>query len=258
MDSKKSGLRIRDAVLSYDTQTWSRFTEPYWKRRQLEMEKRPTFVKEHNPKELERVGGGTPILDKLVISGERQVNGELKRLKDRVDTTKDDNELFFIGRGTDMDLAAPWEQAKERAKGKPHYEAEIKAIEEFVKKCFGEMKQLGQDVAKGNCTARQRTNEIRAISSKLADFQPITDPDVPSIFGALDADTIRRRVIASCAYVHDMVHGGPRRGGSMLGVVWQIAMRELCAIKSYAVSKGDTVTIARSVHEKRETHKYWG
>lgn len=258
MDSKKSGLRIRDEELTHDHREWSKFSEPYWRQRQMELDKKETFIKEHNPKSLEPKGGGIPILDRLAYAGEKQVDEEIKRLKDRVDASREENDLFFLGNGTDEDLAAPWNAAVNFAKGNRVYEAQLDAIKVFVKDCFDAMKRISVETARRRCTARQRTNEIRAICTRFAEFQPQLDEGQPSMFGVLDADAVRGRVMASCMYVHDMLHGGSRRGGSTNGLGWQIAFRELCAIKSKTVSKGDTVSLPRTVHEKRETHKYWG
>lgn len=250
MDSKKMALQIKPSILAEDKKEWSLYMEPYWRQRQVIGQKTPTiFARNHKP--LKPRDGSTHILDRLVRAGEDEMDKAIQELEKQLRPTNPTaGDLYFDGNGRDVDLAAPWLEAEERARGNPEAEAAIERLEGAIRDLQKRLRNLNIDSAKKVTTSVQRRGQLREICQRFGDFRVAGDYLICDPLG----DYTLRDIKASCAYFCD----SGRRGGEDHGFAWHVAMRELCKIKANAVGSGNTVTIPFTTTEKLDVSKNWG
>jgi RNA-dependent RNA polymerase len=246
MDSRKTGIRIKDEVLQEDKRYWSLFEEPYWRRQQLDRDAKSPRPFVRNNKPLTPRNGITPILDELVLRGVDELNSAMIRLESIIQPKEAGvSDLFFNGNGKDPDLLRPWETARQDLSKRD----DCGEIQGVIKRCFDQLKSLNVDTKRKLCSARVRTTRLRAICREFA-----ANPPLEQLFSFRSEEELRM-VKASCAYEFDIALTA--RGGDERGFPWIMAMRDLCSMKARAISGGDTITIPHSVRDRLETHRYW-
>lgn len=183
------------------------------------------------------------------------------------DTLKGEMEDVFKDTGgvkPDPDLIVPWKDVNERIeKGKAAgkdmalLEAALDTIQCHVKMAYGHYKEQKQQAVNDNAKAARtkmynsskteftnipiaiRQDALRAASKEFA-----AKPSSDEIFILSQEEIARLR--ASYAYLHDSEQG--RRGWSRFP--WDVAMRELCAIKARAVGQGQTKTVSQDFYSR--------
>jgi hypothetical protein len=250
MDSKKMAIQIKPAILAADKKEWSVWNEPYWRQRQLN-EGDSSVVGTRNQKPLRPWDGSTNILDRLVRAGETDMDNAIHDLENKLRPNNPAaGDLYFNGNGRDFDLAAPWLDAEERAKGNPVAATALKRLQERVREFQKGFRRLNVDSVKKITTNVQRRAQLREICKDFASFRVDGDVFICDPLG----DYTLRDIKASCAYVCDL----EKRGGEENGFVWHVAIRDLCKLKANAVGGGHTVTIPFTTAEKLDISKNWG
>ena len=250
MDSKKTGVRIKPGALAEDKETWSLFMEPYWRQRQLAGDKGfKSFTENLTP--LTPRNGRTHILDQLLLRGEADMDRAIQYLQKTLRPMNSTaGELYFDGNGTDVDLAAPWLEAEERARASPDAKASLTRMKDAVQQLQNKFRRLNAESVNKLTTSAQRSLKVLKLCEEFADLRVEGDH---LLFDPLGRYTLRH-VKASCAYVGDL----SRRGGEEHGFAWHVAMRDLCILKATALTDGHTVTVPFSTMEKLDIHRNWG
>jgi hypothetical protein len=260
MDSKKSGLRILPEILKKEKIEWSAFEEPYWRRRQMESaakEKNRVQFDRGNKKRLVSRHDRPGILNQLASASEHQLDDAIGRLVKMLETSDPNSAFHFIGNGVDLDLSKPWEEALKWANDNVLREEELRAIGTMVKSCEKALRDIKQRFVTKKITSKQRAAEIRDLCQRFVE-EPSVEY-IPSFWTPMHGSQDTLRVVkASCAYYMDMSSPeGARRGGSDNGFPWILCMKDLCAIKSRALSGWDTFTMPREIRDRMEVHTYW-
>ena len=243
-------VEIEPDMLAEDKKEWSRYDEPYWRQRQLNGGD-SSVIMPKNQKALRPRDGSTNILDRLVQAGESDMNNAIQDLEKKLRPNNPaGGDLYFDGNGRDFDLAAPWFDAEERAKGDPEAEAALKRLEERIRGFQKSFRKLNADSATKATTTVQRRSRLREICTDFANFRVDGDRLICDPLG----DHTLKDIKASCAYVCD----SERRGGEDNGFVWHVAMQHLGKLKANAIGGGHTVTIPFTTAEKLDISKNWG
>jgi hypothetical protein len=239
LDGSKTGMTVQDEVLKKDTKDYQK-RPPKW--RETDEEKDRFFASGQNEKNLQRPKDlGVFIMDELYDQAKDEKDLWLARIEHHFEAQNH--------RKADEDLVAPWNQAIELGRrwaaeeNNTRMNHELDAIVKHVESVYKDHRgilasprrtptspqKLGS-VPFSQLPIEGRQDAIRKISRQFISFPP------PGKFFMPDEEIARLR--ASYAYKYDHDHGRWNQGTSF---PWDVAMRELGAIKARATGGHKTI-----------------
>ena len=238
LDGFKTGMTVRDEVLKQDTKTYQK-RPPRWKETD---EERDRFnASGQNEQNLQRPHFlGRFIMDELHKQAEEEGDHWLAKIESHFETP---NRCKL-----DEDLVSPWNKAMELSnrwvaeENNTRMKQELVAIAEHVQKVYtnhrgslaSPSKKLRNSPKKVVPFTGQpievRQDTIRELSRQFASFPP------PGKFFMPDEEIARLRASYAYKYDHKM------RFSNWSSFPWDVAMRELGAIKARATGRHKTIT----------------
>lgn len=244
LDGIKTGVSIKSGERSRDSRQYEK-GQLEWKvpvadtKKRMERSRSGPSLNNPPPKR----GPGLPafIMDLLKLEVKAEYDRQCAIIEKRLGG--DD------GVTIDEDLKRPWEEFKERVKKDESLGSTMlldmqKAIERHVQATFDTWKtqtRRGQEF-----TALHITHRQDILRSTSRPFATIPDADAP-IFRLHDPAEILR-LKASYACVYGCRQHKPR-------FPFDVAYRQLCAIKAHAVSNGTERTVAYGFYTRMDLHK---
>ncbi|KIM46105.1 hypothetical protein M413DRAFT_16853 [Hebeloma cylindrosporum] len=240
LDGIKTGMTVRSDVLKQDTARFQK-RPPRWKETEEERE-RNEQTNEPNIKRPQELGKF--IMDELLKQAEVEGKRWLARLDDE----------FKVGGlcKLDKDLAAPWYAALELGErwqaeeSNGRFLADLDSLRRHIADLYNEyrtemnsprkqsrMSPSKKDKPFTSLPIEVRQDKIRKLSKQFASYPR------SGHFLMLDEDVARVR--ASCAYVYDYEQRKSYSSNNYSRFPWDLAMRELCAIKARANGRPKTV-----------------
>jgi len=248
LDGIKTGMSVLPEVLRRDTSKYQK-RPPLWKETDEDKDKfQRTSSNEKNVTRPDRLG--CFIMDDLHKQAHIEGETRLKQLEEFFNTN------WF--RKLDDDLAAPWNNAMELAELKKKDLKEtsmaeaLGLIKKHVETVYDEHrielsspkkaskaspKKSGAGASFTNLPIEVRQDTIRQLSKKFVSF-----PKPRNVY-MLEEEVARLR--ASYAYIYDHT----KRCGNYTRFPFDVAMRELCAIKARAIGNGVFKTVAGDFYE---------
>ena len=238
LDGIKTGMTVRPDILKQDTARFQK-RPPTWKETEEDRE-RNEQTNEANIKRPKELGGF--IMDDLY----KQAQLEGNRWRARLDDEFKADGLCKL----DKDLAAPWYDALklgERWKTEESNGRFLEDLESIRKHVAGLYTDYRTDINSPRKQSRMspsktekpfisqpiRQDKIRKLSKQFASYPPAGRV-------MMLAEDIAR-VRASCAYVYDYEQRKSYSNNNYSRFPWDLAMRELCAIKARARGRFKTV-----------------
>ena len=236
LDGFKTGMTVRDEILKNDTKSYQK-RSPEW--RETDEEQVRSFSLSQNEQNLQRPSGlGLFVMDELYSQAKEEKDLWLAKIEGHFET----HGSHYI----DKDLVAPWNHAIDLGKRwaaeekNTRMNQELEAIAEHVKCVYKDHRRSLASPKKASSFSSEtsvpfserpievRQDAIRRISRQFVSFPP------PGKFLMPDEEIARLR--ASYAYKYD--HDNWRTGTSF---PWDVAMRELGAIKARATGGHKTI-----------------
>lgn len=236
LDGFKTGMTVRDEILKEDTKMYQK-RPPKWK--ETDEDRDRFHASGQNEQNLQRPNFlGRFIMDELHKQAEVEGNYWLAKIESHFEAP---NRCKL-----DEDLVTPWNKAIELSnrwateENNTRMKEELEAITKHVKQIYIDYRSLLSSPSKGPRTPKKvvpftgqpiemRQDAIRGQSKKFASFPP------PGKFLMQDEEIARLR--ASYAYKYDH----ETRCGSWSRFPWDVAMRELGAIKARATGRHKTI-----------------
>jgi len=237
LDGFKTGMTVREDILKKDTKNYQK-RPPKWK--ETEEERERFYASCQNENNLQRPSFlGRFIMDELYKQAEEESNHWLKKIESHFETSSRCK--------VDEDLVRPWNKAIELSnrwaaeENNPRMRHELEAISDHVKRVYTDHRNLLASPSKAsrnspkkgvsftNLPIEVRQDTIRRLSRNFVSFPP------PGKFLMQDEEIARLR--ASFAYKYD--HETRTSGWSRFP--WDVAMRELGAIKARATGGHKTI-----------------
>lgn len=235
LDGFKTGMTVREEVLKQDTKTYQK-RPPTWK--ETEEERGRFYSSERNERNLQRPKQlGRFIMDELHKQAEEEGNHWLAKIESHFEAPSRCK--------LDEDLVAPWNKAIELSnrwateENNTRMKRELEAIEQHVKTIYTDHRGLLASPSKASRNSPKkavpftgqpievRQDIFRKLSRDFASFPP------PGKFLMQEEEIARLR--ASFAYKYDHEKGYWTR------FPWNVAMRELGAIKARASGRHKTI-----------------
>lgn len=248
LDGAKTGLKIRPDVLSVDIKKWNK-RPPKWKESDEDKEMVMNGRANQNQNNLERPSNLPRFIMDIIYD---QSKKEGDRIIGQIEATFKGTESTV--NPVDPHLTAPWLAQKALAQRwktemkSDRKELDLQRIADHVQEIYEE--HAAQVKIKGNTKAtkatkggsaftnlpiQDRQDTIRALSKKFVSMPP---PDELMMLGPEIASTK-----ASYAYLY----GSERVSQKWCRFPWDVALRELCAIKATAL--GTTKTVPEDIYE---------
>ena len=242
LDGFKTGMTVREEILKKDTKNYQK-RPPRWK--ETEEERERFYASGQNENNLQRPNFlGRFIMDELYKQAEEESNHWLQKIESHFEKS---NRCQL-----DEDLVRPWNKAIELSnkwaadENNTRMKRELEAISDHVKSVYTDHRNLLASPSKTSRSPKKifsftklpievRQDTIRRLSRNFVSFPP------PGQFLMQDEEIARLR--ASFAYKYD--HEARSPGWSRFP--WDVAMRELGAIKARAT--GGHKTIAGEFYE---------
>ena len=237
LDGFKTGMTVREEVLKRDTKTYQK-RPPKWK--ETEEERDRFHASGQNEQNLQRPNPlGQFIMDELHKQAENEGDHWLAKIESHFEAP---NRCKI-----DQDLVTPWNKAIELSnrwvaeENNTRMKLELEAIAEHVKSVYNEHRGSLTSPSKATRNSPQkgapftglpievRQDAIRKLSRKFVSFPP------PGKFLMPDEEIARVRASYAYKYDHEIRSSGWTR------FPWDVAMRELCAIKARATGRPKTV-----------------
>jgi hypothetical protein len=237
LDGIKTGMTVRPDVLKQDTARFQK-RPPRWKETEEERE-RNEQTNEPNIKRPQELGKF--IMDDLHKQADVEGNRWLTRLDDE-----------FKAGGLcklDKDLAAPWNDALELGEkwkaeeSNGRFLADLDSLHRHVASLYSDYRtemnsprkqsRMSPSKKEKPFPIEVRQDKVRKLSKQFASYPPAGH------FLMLEEDISRIR--ASCAYVYDYEQRKSYSSNNYSRFPWDLAMRELCAIKARATGRFKTV-----------------
>lgn len=229
LDGFKTGMTVLDEVLKEDTKTYQK-RSPKWK--ETEEERVRFSASGLNERNIQRPHGlGEFIMDKLYNQAKEEKDLWLARIERHFQAHNRSN--------VDRDLVAPWNQAIELGRrwaaeeNNTRMNRELEAIVEHVRSVYKDHRSSlasprttpssspKTSVPFSDLPIERRQDAIRKISRQFVSFPP------PGKFLMQDEEIATLRASYAYKYDHYIWHEGS-------GFPWDVAMRELGAIKARA------------------------
>ena len=238
LDGIKTGMTVKPEVLKQDTRRFQ-MRPPKWKETEEERERneQTNELNIKRPQELDKF-----IMDELHKQAEVEGNRWLTRLDDE-----------FKAAGLcklDKDLAAPWYDALELGKkwkaeeSNGRFLADLDRLHKHVAGLYGDYRieinsprkpsRMSPIKKEKPLSGEARQERIRKMSKQFASYPPAGH--------LLMLEEEIARIRASCAYVYDYEQRKSYSSNNYSRFPWDLAMRELCAIKARATGRFKTVT----------------
>lgn len=241
LDGLKSGMAVKDEVLKEDSRAYQK-RSPEWK--ETDEEQNQFYASGRNEKHLQRpIGLGEFIMDELYEQAKGEKAFWLARIESRFGAQDRWN--------ADQDLVAPWDRAMKLSRKLATVEKsdwmkrELDEIAKHIqsvyddhrisfspKKASSSQSSLKSSVPFTELPIEARQDAIRKLSRKFVSFPP------PGKFLMQDEEIARLR--ASYAYKYDYERQFIKSAGGT-SFPWDVAMRELGAIKARATGGHKTV-----------------
>ena len=238
LDGLKAGMVVKNEILKEDSKAYQK-RSPRWK--ETEEEQSQFLASGKNEKHLQRPDGlGNFIMDELHEQAKGEGDFWLAKIEHRFE--REAQNCW----NPDEDLIAPWDRAKtlskrlETEKKSIWMKRELDEIATHIRGVYDDHRSAfsPKKVSSGSLKSftelpiETRQDTIRRLSKKFVSFPP------PGEFFMLDEEIARLR--ASYAYKYDYERQfGKSTGGTSFP--WDVAMRELGAIKARATGGHKTV-----------------
>jgi len=258
MDSKKSGIRIKPAVLREDQKRWDQDKDPFWRYQQ-------TAAKPGNSRDDGTTSAGrcmecsTFILDVLVNIGSGFLKDEVDAFKTRLQVYRDsDFNLKSQSTIVDEDLRRPWAEARKWTLGEKDKTSELDLIAATARECLERFMGMIVKNIETKPSPRKQYEDLDAIVRFYASTPALED--LPLLAACPDGAAQVARIKASYAYLCDLVRLYQKKGqvgGSPSGFAWKMAMAELGDIKAKAVQSGKAISVPYNTLERLAVHRHF-
>ena len=237
LDGFKTGMTVREEILKQDTKTYQR-RPPKWK--ETEEERERFHASGQNEQNLQRPNFlGRFIMDELHRQAEDEGNHWLAKIESHFKMPS----RYKV----DEDLVAPWNKAVELSnrwttdESNTRMKDELEAIARHVRSVYAAHRGSLASPSKASRNSPKkgapfsalqievRQDAIRKLSRQFVSFPP------PGKFLMQDEEIARLRASYAYKYDHEIRCSGWTR------FPWDVAMRELCAIKARATGRHKTV-----------------
>lgn len=240
LDGLKNGKTVKDEILTKDSKAYQK-RPPEWK--ETDEERNQFLVSGRNEKNLQRpIGLGTFIMDELYEQAKEEGDIWFSKIESHFEAQNGRNVQ-------DEDLVAPWNQAKklggrwatEEKNTRMRRELDeiakhVQSVYEDHRTVFGLKKAPSfsqkSSVPFTELPIEARQDAIRKVSKRFVSFPP------PGKFFMQDEEIARLRASYAYKYDYDKWHGIKLTGTSF---PWDVAMRELGAIKARATGGHKTI-----------------
>ncbi|KAF9268058.1 hypothetical protein L218DRAFT_892734 [Marasmius fiardii PR-910] len=234
LDGAKTGLTVLKEVVADDRKKYNRVGTMHWKKSSKKSEYTSDEARAKRPKRLHPF-----IMDILV----EYADGKARDVEQAFSTRLEEYKIHI----PDRHLIAPWEEALKladqlKAKGCNHMHEDMQKIIDHVKTMYQkhreQVKQSYSNKSKGRVSFTElrietRQNQLRAMSKEFVALP--TTSEVTTMTGGELA-----RLRASFAYLYDSEQN-KSSWTKWTRFPWDVAMRELCAIKAKALGSSKTV-----------------
>ena len=233
LDGFKTGMTVREDVMKQDTRTYHK-RPPKWK--ETDEERDRFYASGQNEQNLQRPNSlGRFIMDELHKQAEDEGDHWLAKIQSHFEISNRCK--------VDEDLVAPWNKAVELSnrwatvENNNWMKHELEAITGHVKSVYTEHRSSLSSPTKASRNSPKkgapftglpievRQDAIRRLSRRFVSFPP------PGKFLMQDEEIARLRASYAYKYDHEIQSSGWTR------FPWDVAMRELCAIKARATGR---------------------